>query len=1671
MAKLHLDALLRLVDVAINPAIFKKISAATAILPKNIQIFNQQFDVTNNKLTTVNKNMTKLTQATQGVGQSLNTANAFATRFLQRMAQFAVLLPVFVNLNRAIQGGITFIHDFERELVKVVRVDPKNLRDRMQEIGESVLVIAKNFGATGSEVLGTVKTFVQAGDSIAEALDKARVATLATQVTTLDLEGAQELLIATGKQFEEQGLSNIAILDKIAAAEDASASNAQDFADAFKTGGNALAFASKSFEFSVGLIAALREQTRKTGNEIGTFSKTLITRLFAAGESRTALENLGVVVENLDGTFRPLEVVLRDTKVAFDGLTEAQQASAAKAIAGVRQFEGFLATLKSLDKASEVVTAQQKSQGTAQERLSLVQETLAFKVNQTIASLQELANTAGGAGLLDTFKKLVDFAGLIANSLQSAAKFGDELGINLAPLLAVGGVKFGQKIFGGQNAAGGQGAVAANRSLLQLASSAKTGSAAFQQFTARIQAGPKVIGVQGAPTKNQFLGNQFSGGAIAGLIISAGLANKALDFFAEKLRQSGEISANATADLLGDLGEAANTAASFALLGGKAAALAGGFTLAIDRLLALNKAFEEFKKAQEDESKELKKEESFSALPANTAGGLDKFIEIFGQQLANSSGKLSGEFFANVKRDFGAFAKSNPVFSNLDVDQIFRPEVIRAIANTRDGMEEVRAALARGENGLREFAAAIDPKAVTANAKKSFDELYESVDELADSLKVVEKFKGLAEAEAAIAKSRLELNKISEQAVTLFQSDLKQKQDELALLEKLPKATEAYVRQLQQFALSKPNEVGAATGSGKFGSAAFISQLDDAFKKIGSSAFETSKFINALAPSQQEFATKYIQALQEQQNSELEIERARLDVRKAQAQQEFELQKGLRDAATESAQNILELQSQLIDLGLSADSSSADLAKLQKLTLEQFQDIKSGRSNLSPELQNAVMAGGGNDVARAEREISAESMKAAAEIDALNKQLQEAEAGLARLKDGFDQTTGKSETDLLIQSSEIRNRIREREAQKDIELAKLGIARAKALSDAEEEAAKKSKALEDALRNLTKKTNDTQRAFADLVNQKLEDFAQRDADAQSTLKDAQQAVLSSTEELADAYEGLDAAILQFNDGMAQAQIESNLFGVQISQLGGGLDTFNERLDSLDSSFSTVLRDANITLSQRIDLERQLAEETLSFLKEAQEEITSAGLGVFGQTSQENNALHEGIDGLRYIADQLGGSFEKFLSIEPGDFNDLSNQLLNLPVEFRKNILDALNTLPSTVSVGGFSVDQLKTALGQIGAGVAPEQGLPSIEELAAKQTEQLTKLQDLSVQEAQLQIAAVAAAQQEVELAKAQLEQDKIMRDRAEEAVVALRESLQFENDVLQQDIDAFNALSEAVTNATSEASLNEITAMAEEFDYQTSTLTGALSDVSSQIVDAIYSLASAQAAYLSASSAVSASYRGHIPSYAGGSLSRREMAGLFKAASIEKRHMPAGAGLAVANTSEAIIPTRYKGYIPNYNDGNMSPIAAGVSAAKGVNATVAAAIARSIATSLSEVTRGSDTDDTNRKMLDELGRIKNHLGTIAESSNKISSNTAPEVAGNKTAKTGADVRIELAVQNSDTVQVTGLQSLGKEVESAIRKGKDKHVEETMKGVNEAIGAMHQILRERNAISSLGHPS
>lgn len=1708
MARVQIEAILRLTDVQINPRVFQQISRSVAGLPRPMIAFNQTVNQTvrtvnnlrssmnfrtgNTNIRNVTNNVQNLGRAANNVANQMNAAGSASRSFLQRMAQFAVLLPTFVTLNNAIQGSVKFLFEFDSILRDIVRTDPSQLADRMKEISDVALDSAIKFGKTGIEVLRTTKLFVQAGKSVEEAQQLTDLALKASAASTLDVVQSTEFLIATQEQFGLSGKALEDAIDGLIKVEDAAAVEAADLAEAFRTGGNSLAVFGKDINDAIGIVSALREQTRKSGREIGTFLKTLQTRIFAAGEARDAVEALGVQVVDIAGNTRPVLAVLNDLKKAFSSLSEEQQASAAKAIGGVRQFESLIATLNSLDRANLLSAESANASGTANAKFEITAQKLQFQLDQLIATGQQFAKALGDAGLEDTLKGVLKITtSLLEVFTKIVSAIGDIGGI-ITPLLALGGIRLLQ------------GAGLINPNAINAFGQPQQGPPLPPHMRPSLaRSAGRAVGnfVNDADYRRQFLNSSRGLALVAAASIAVSAGFNALESQVDKLGK-GPV-AQAAKNLIDIGGTASSAALAFAPLGPQAMALAGTFTAIGVSIYNIVEAIQKEQKARTELSNTFKEEEKQRTISqrAITESGKE-----FGQEIIQAfAGNLQDTGIGNdineaISAAFAQIAKSqfkdmkidgkkvNVTQENLRNSILGNPKVIRQLIKdnlgtlgdiadqsgkaAKDAFSALKQSVESGDIDTLKPAKTLDLfiKAL-GGGSKSYDRMTGSLVKFSKSLEDVKAIEEIANLSASLLGLRREFELLQVSPDGLSDSLVRLQNELLITQESASIASESLERELNAavrgFFIAAKEEADRSGASKDIDVSRFLGLITQPLEDIDSNDIkEIQNILSQVGPELQKASEEILNIIVKREQSRITLEEKSAKIREEREKRAKALYEETTKAASAAFEAGVLFNSELNKFGQNVSKST--LESIQGIGLTDIDQVLAGTSDLDQGLQELIVSIFGSAVQKAQKDLTNVNVEYEAQLRILAAQLDEVNKNLNDVNQAEEYAANfgkKKSIELAIQNAEEKRLLDSVD-----KVVKLRDAERKAIEDsaeAEKQRIEDLDKLRKAASEFDKELKNVNQEFNDFIQQRLSDLLSKEADAQQELKQAQEDVLSSTSQLSDSYLALIQAQLDYNGVIAEAQIKSNSLANDIAKLTGNVDMFNDQLSSITNVFEEVLNKSNITLQKRIELERQLAEETLSFLQQAKDQIVSAGIGIFGQSAQENTALGQGITGLQLVADKLGGSFEAFLNLSQTDLQSVSQTLLALPQEFRQQILDALSFLPSTTNVGGFSIDQLREAIGQVGAGVAPEEGLPSIEELNTRQVEQLTKLQELALQDAQLQFTQVISAQEQLAVAQEALDSAQIMQERAEQGVLEVRDAIIEESAILDQaNIERMELLN-AVIEADDRNTLDMIQKEAEAFAEQNSVFR----EVGNNIIQGISSAVNARLAVIEASATVGNNATGYIPNFAGGNISPKEAAGLLRAASREKRAMPAGAGLAIANTSEAIIPMRNKGFIPNFQEGNFgSSISAGISAVKQVNETVVAAIARSVTQSLSNIGDGVENNELLSEIVSQLRDLNDTLVQVNESNTQIQTNTNSVPSNTNAIGSSNQVRITLEANQNSVVNITGLESLRDQISQAVRQTAIEQVDEQLTGLLTELDNILVSLQERGLISSFGQP-
>ena len=301
------------------------------------------------------------------------------------------LLPVTAGITALGTVAVKTGADFDSAMSKVAAVsgatgdDLQALRDKAREMGSQT-----KFSA--SEAAEAMNYMAMAGWKTEDMLSGIEGVMNLAAASGEDLATTSDIVTDALTAFGLTAADSAHFADVLAAASSNANTNVSMMGETFKYAApvaGSLGFSVEDTAEAIGLMANAGIKSTQAGTSL----RSIMTAL--AGEVKFCGESIGEVeiqTTNADGSMRELSDILADCRVAFAGLSESEQASAAQALVGKNAMSGFLALMNAapadIDKLSGAIS---NCDGTSLSMAETMQDNLAGQLTILKSQLEELA--------------------------------------------------------------------------------------------------------------------------------------------------------------------------------------------------------------------------------------------------------------------------------------------------------------------------------------------------------------------------------------------------------------------------------------------------------------------------------------------------------------------------------------------------------------------------------------------------------------------------------------------------------------------------------------------------------------------------------------------------------------------------------------------------------------------------------------------------------------------------------------------------------------------------------------------------------------------------------------------------------------------------------------------------------------------------------------------------------------------------------------------------------------------------------------------------------------------------------------------------------------------------------------------------------------------------------
>lgn len=402
-------------------------------------------DILESEIDSITTSFERLKREVRETGES---GKSFFDIFRQKLtyitAQQIAMYFSFNDIIRYARTAAQSVINLNTQFTELAKVSDTSIK-QLESDFSSYANTAKEIGGTISDTISATADWARMGYNIPDSKELARVALIYKNVGDgIDISAANESLISTLQGFQMEANDAMEIVDKFNEVSNNFAISSSGIGEALQRSAAAFNAANTDLSKSIALVTT-SNIVLQDPDSVGTLWKTLSARIRGA---KTELEDLGEeedeftettsklrgLVKSLTGfdimkdddTFKDIYEIMIGIGKEWKNLTDVEQASLGEALAGKRNANALYAVLNNIEDLEKAYSTAENSAGSAMREQERYQQSIQYSIDQTKASLEELASTVISSDLL---KYLVDVANAFTNIATQITKFGGLAGL------------------------------------------------------------------------------------------------------------------------------------------------------------------------------------------------------------------------------------------------------------------------------------------------------------------------------------------------------------------------------------------------------------------------------------------------------------------------------------------------------------------------------------------------------------------------------------------------------------------------------------------------------------------------------------------------------------------------------------------------------------------------------------------------------------------------------------------------------------------------------------------------------------------------------------------------------------------------------------------------------------------------------------------------------------------------------------------------------------------------------------------------------------------------------------------------------------------------------------------------------------------------------------------
>ena len=403
----------RMAAIQLRGALQKATNVDTGRL--NFGKFQQQLKASNMDLNKLATSLGRMgPQGVQAFSQLANAIRTSETPIISLQGRVAALGKTLANTIRwqisayMIQGVIqsfSSIVDYAKELnesLNNIRIVTQKSVEDMARFADEANKAAKALSTTTVAYTDAALIYYQQGLDGKAVTDRVNTTIKLANVVGKQASEVSEWMTAIWNNFDDGSVSLEHYADVLAKLGAATASSAGEIAGGLEKFAAIADTVGLSYEYAASALATITAETRQSEDVVGTSLKTIFARMenlklgdtledgTDLGQYSAALAKVGVNIKDSNAELKDMDTILDEIGQKWSTLSKDEQIALSQSVAGIRQYNQFMALMSNWDVMERNVVLARSATGELEKQQKVYEEGISGALNRVNAALETI---------------------------------------------------------------------------------------------------------------------------------------------------------------------------------------------------------------------------------------------------------------------------------------------------------------------------------------------------------------------------------------------------------------------------------------------------------------------------------------------------------------------------------------------------------------------------------------------------------------------------------------------------------------------------------------------------------------------------------------------------------------------------------------------------------------------------------------------------------------------------------------------------------------------------------------------------------------------------------------------------------------------------------------------------------------------------------------------------------------------------------------------------------------------------------------------------------------------------------------------------------------------------------------------------------------------------------